>query len=101
MTDLSGRTILILGASAGIGRSLAVSAAAAGAELLLCGRRQDSLREVREEAGRGTALAVDVTDASQVASLAVAAAEAGPIDGDPSTAWCRPSARRRCGPSPR
>lgn len=43
MTPLQGKTILITGASAGIGRACAVQLAQAGADIIALGRRQDAL----------------------------------------------------------
>jgi short-subunit dehydrogenase len=44
--ELSGRRILITGASSGIGRALAEQLAAAGAKLVLAARSEDKLREL-------------------------------------------------------
>ena len=43
--SLEGKTILVTGASAGIGRQIAISCAEQGATLILTARRQDALRE--------------------------------------------------------
>lgn len=59
---LAGRRLVVVGASAGIGRALAVRAVADGAAVVLMARRHDRLQAAVAEAGGGTALAVDVRD---------------------------------------
>jgi NAD(P)-dependent dehydrogenase (short-subunit alcohol dehydrogenase family) len=65
-TDLSSLTVLVTGASSGIGRAAASALAACGARVILLARRQASLNPVREEIERaggfvaGT-LAADLT----------------------------------------
>lgn len=49
--DLSGKTVLVTGASSGIGRSLAIAAGAAGAKVALVGRSETRLEEVRAQIG--------------------------------------------------
>ncbi|MBL0143926.1 MAG: SDR family NAD(P)-dependent oxidoreductase [Betaproteobacteria bacterium] len=67
-----GKTIVITGASAGIGRALAFAFAERGYHLGLTGRRRDALEEVRAEIGRRNVrlrvelLVVDVTDVAAV-----------------------------------
>jgi serine 3-dehydrogenase len=68
---LSGRTVLITGASAGIGAACARAFAAEGARLVLAARRAERLQEAADKLrGSGTdvlALELDVRDAAAVA----------------------------------
>ena len=74
---LEGKTALITGASAGIGRATAVLFGQQGANVVALGRSQSRLQEVVDEIGQDQALAVigDVRNASEVESAFVAAAE--------------------------
>ncbi|MGB0954211.1 MAG: SDR family NAD(P)-dependent oxidoreductase, partial [Planctomycetota bacterium] len=68
---LSAQTVLITGASSGIGLACAEAFAAAGARLLLCARRKERLRDLtkRLEEEHGTeilAFALDVRDRAAV-----------------------------------
>jgi NAD(P)-dependent dehydrogenase (short-subunit alcohol dehydrogenase family) len=71
---LDDRLAVVTGASEGIGRTLAVAFAAAGAEIILFSRRQAKLDEVAAEigaaGGRATGTAGDVTNGEDVAALA-------------------------------
>jgi NAD(P)-dependent dehydrogenase (short-subunit alcohol dehydrogenase family) len=71
--DLAGRVAVVLGGSSGIGRSLALGLAAAGARVVPSARRREQLDEVCEEirAEGGTALGVtsDVTDRASLGGL--------------------------------
>ena len=44
--DLSGKLVLVTGATRGIGRAVTIGAAAAGAELIITGRTTGALEEV-------------------------------------------------------
>jgi NAD(P)-dependent dehydrogenase (short-subunit alcohol dehydrogenase family) len=77
MQALRGRTAVVTGATAGIGRAVAGLFAREGVRLVLSGRREDRLREVVAATG-GAAVAGDVTDAS-VRDRIVAACE-GRVD---------------------
>jgi hypothetical protein len=48
MASLKGKTVLVTGASSGIGRSTAIAFAQEGCRLLACGRRLDPLEELRQ-----------------------------------------------------
>ena len=85
MTDLTGTTALVTGASRGIGRAIAVGLARAGADLALSARDEALLREVQGEVealGRkAVVLPADVTDADACARLAAdAIAGLGALD---------------------
>lgn len=82
---LHGRTVLITGASAGIGRAAARKASERGATVLLVARRAEELAEVRGEisAAGGTAAAYpyDLTDGEAVDALVKnVLAEHGTVD---------------------
>ena len=83
MSTLASQRLLVVGASSGIGRACAVSAAAAGARVALAARRSDRLGEAAREAGAGAIpLACDVTDpASCERAVAEAAAAFDGLDG--------------------
>jgi NAD(P)-dependent dehydrogenase (short-subunit alcohol dehydrogenase family) len=75
------RTVVV-GASSGLGRSIAIGLGRRGATVALLARRHDRLVDAAKEAGPGSlAIACDVTDpASCQAALAEAAAGLGGID---------------------
>jgi NAD(P)-dependent dehydrogenase (short-subunit alcohol dehydrogenase family) len=80
---LHGKSVLVTGASSGIGRAVAVECARAGASVVISGRDQQRLDEtlaLMNEAGgvKHTACVADLTDAAQAEQLVAAAGE---IDG--------------------
>lgn len=82
MTQLSGRTCLISGASSGLGEHFARLAAKAGANVVLAARRRDRITALADELGvQALAVTMDVTDESSVRT-AYDAAEAhfGTVD---------------------
>lgn len=83
MTDLTGRTVLIAGASAGLGAGFARAIAAAGARVVLGARRLDRVMAMASEIGEQTlALSLDVTDeGSVIAAFDAAQARFGTVDG--------------------
>jgi NAD(P)-dependent dehydrogenase (short-subunit alcohol dehydrogenase family) len=67
---LSGRRILIVGASSGVGRSMGLQAAAAGASVAFAARREELVRSAAEEAGNGSiGLVCDARDPSSCAAM--------------------------------
>jgi short-subunit dehydrogenase len=79
---LSGKVLLVTGASRGIGAEIARQAAARGSTVGLIARTQSDLDRLREEIGPASAAAVaDVVDRAQVdAAVKRIAEELGPID---------------------
>jgi NAD(P)-dependent dehydrogenase (short-subunit alcohol dehydrogenase family) len=85
MNSLAGKRALVTGASRGIGRSISLALAGAGATVALSARHQDGLQEVaaliEKDGGQAYPIACDVTDGDQVTALATALAEAyGGVD---------------------
>jgi NAD(P)-dependent dehydrogenase (short-subunit alcohol dehydrogenase family) len=68
--SLAGKTVLVTGASSGIGAHLARVASAAGARVVLAARRVERLQQladdIRESGGQALAVALDVTDRDSV-----------------------------------
>jgi NAD(P)-dependent dehydrogenase (short-subunit alcohol dehydrogenase family) len=78
---LSGKRVLVVGASAGIGRAVALRAARDGARIAVVARRQDALESLTKEAGGGTIIAADVSVPADCARIAEEAGAAlGQID---------------------
>ncbi|MFA7337861.1 MAG: SDR family NAD(P)-dependent oxidoreductase [Candidatus Obscuribacterales bacterium] len=72
--DLSGKTIVITGASSGFGEGAARAFAARGANVVLAARRGDVLDKIAAECGPNTlVVATDVSKAEQVKALSEAA----------------------------
>jgi len=70
---LAGRRVLVVGASSGLGASLARGVVAAGGDVAVSARRADRLEALVAELGRGHAIAGDTTspdDAGRVADTA-------------------------------
>ncbi|MFC6170832.1 SDR family NAD(P)-dependent oxidoreductase [Loigolactobacillus jiayinensis] len=72
--DLANKTILITGASSGLGAALAFAAARQGANLVLCARRGERLRQVAAKARalsgkRALAVRIDLTQPAQIEQL--------------------------------
>jgi NADP-dependent 3-hydroxy acid dehydrogenase YdfG len=78
-TMLSGKSVLVTGASAGIGRATVLALTRAGAKVLATGRRTEELDRLKSECGRHAGsvelMAGDLNDARFVEKLAAAARE--------------------------
>jgi len=74
MFSLAGQQVLVIGGGSGIGRSIALGMAQAGARVHVCGRRQEALDETRELIRRaglepGLALPADARDVAGMDGL--------------------------------
>jgi short-subunit dehydrogenase len=76
--DLTGRRVLLTGATGGIGEAIARTLHARGAHVVLSGRRLDVLEGLRDALGdRAEVIVADLADGGDVARLAT---EAQPVD---------------------
>ncbi|MBM5456557.1 SDR family oxidoreductase [Pseudomonas sp. P66] len=83
--SLSGHTLMVTGASSGIGAHLARVAGRAGARVVLAARRVERLQAlaevIRQDGGQALPVAMDVTDRASVeAAFDAAQAAFGPVD---------------------
>jgi serine 3-dehydrogenase len=84
MNRIKGKTVLITGASAGIGEACARSFASFGADLILCARREDRLRGLRAELESDDGIDVqihglDVRDRPAVEAFAKSLEDSGSV----------------------
>ena len=83
--DLTGMTILVSGASSGIGRSIAIYLSQLGAKLILVGRNPERLAAARAQLAAGPEHLVEAFDLSQADAipgwLREVAAKSGPLHG--------------------
>jgi NADP-dependent 3-hydroxy acid dehydrogenase YdfG len=78
---LVGQRIVVVGASAGIGRAMAARVVRSGAKVTLVARRLDRLAEVAAEVGGGTPIQADVRDESNcIEAMRRSGEELGGID---------------------
>lgn len=78
--EFSGRSVIVMGGSRGIGRSIALGFAAAGASVSICARSEGPLEATRREIAalgvKAHAASVDLADADAIAAYVPAAVEA-------------------------
>lgn len=82
--SLSGKTIVVSGASSGIGKQCAIDCSRMGAKVVLLARNEQRLKETQEQmAGDGhLSFCIDLTDFSLVEKAVKSiVAEVGPVDG--------------------
>ncbi len=82
---LRGKRVLITGGGTGLGAAMGRRFLMSGAELVICGRREEVLRETAqrlaaETGGKVTALRCDVRDAGDVDAMMDRAFEGAPLD---------------------
>ena len=78
MLDLSGKVAIVTGASRGIGRAVAVSLAARGAQVVAAARGDhaaSTVEAIQSAGGRADLVSVDVTDAASIAAMVGGALE--------------------------
>jgi NADP-dependent 3-hydroxy acid dehydrogenase YdfG len=81
VVSIDGSRIVVVGASASIGRAVALHAIRAGGEVVAAARRADRLEELVTEAGGGTAMVTDVRDPQSCESLMAGVAKVlGEVD---------------------
>ena len=72
--DLSGKVALVTGGGQGLGRAIALGFAGAGADVMICGRHEKTLKsvvgEIRRRRGKAEYLVCDLTSREESARLA-------------------------------
>jgi 3-oxoacyl-[acyl-carrier protein] reductase len=74
--DLAGRTVIVTGGAAGVGRGIALACGAAGAHVVVASRRDNGTEVVDEITARGGAASWSACDVSQLDSLTATVAHA-------------------------
>ncbi len=68
--SLDNKTILVTGASSGIGRQVAITASQMGANVFITGRDEKKLQQTKEMiTGNSTSFAADLTDGNSINAL--------------------------------
>ena len=93
---LADKVVVVSGVGPGLGRSIAVQSALAGATVVLAARTEERLRAVAEEidavGGRSLVVPTDITDDEQVQRLvATTVEECGRVDALVNNAFALPS----------
>lgn len=81
MEQLRGRSVVVIGASSGIGRGIAVRAIGSGADVVVGARRVERLDDLVAEAGGGRPLQIDLCEPADCRRLAETVGASGtPVD---------------------
>ena len=80
MRDLSGKTVLLTGASSGLGPHIARRLRREGAKFVLSARSEAALRRLAEELGDSRVVVADLSRRGGAERLATAAGDAGNVD---------------------
>lgn len=83
---LKGKRFLVTGGGTGLGRTMTEHFAALGADVVICGRRENKLAETAEQinargAGQVSTQVLDIRDPEAVDAVMTAVFAAGPLDG--------------------
>ena len=73
--QLSGRRVLVVGASSGVGRTVARKAVEQGADVVVVARRGEALRELIIEGGGGRSISADITSPDDCARVGTEVAQ--------------------------
>lgn len=103
MSQFSGKTYWLIGASEGLGRELAIQMHALGAQLILSARNQDRLESLAADLPRAVALPMDVGDLGAVHRAADSIAQldgviycVGAYEPMPATCWNSAAVLQMC-----
>jgi NAD(P)-dependent dehydrogenase (short-subunit alcohol dehydrogenase family) len=95
MSELSGKTALVTGATSGIGKAAAVALAAQGATVLVHGRDADrgaqTVKEIEAAGGTARFVAADLRDPDGVRDLAGQAGEVDILVNNAGSSWFGPT----------
>jgi NAD(P)-dependent dehydrogenase (short-subunit alcohol dehydrogenase family) len=96
MNQLHGRTALVTGATAGIGRATAIALAALGASVIVHGRNAERgelvVKDIEAAGGRARFVAADVTNPAQIVRLVEQAGEVDILINNAGRSWFGPTA---------
>jgi NAD(P)-dependent dehydrogenase (short-subunit alcohol dehydrogenase family) len=96
MNQLHGRTALVTGATAGIGRATAIALAALGASVIVHGRNAERgelvVKDIKAAGGQARFVAADVSDPAQITRLVEQAGEVDVLINNAGRSWFGPTA---------